>query len=1843
MIVQHIGNEHITVPQWFTTSDPVPNDMPAAIPNIDDQTDFTRELFRHWDVHARTGPAHLERLLHVHTWFLHSGRIRVNDEERLTTLGDNFHQWESQLQRIWLDLLDPHIDVDFAIVYDHVPGQLHIIVHQLLQHQECSTLITTYDDGVMNNRPHVTAAILSQQVLRAQFLAAINRQYDCPPLNLYTTCTIWQQGHEISEETEYQCRHGDTFSLIIQRTGAFEWNQEEWTATEAASSASFLQTKAVMKPTKPAEDRRLTTGQVAHTQWPEPHMLKLEDLISPPLTVEVDFSSVLFLANELHNTGHHFLQCWPPQLEMPEVTRDAMRDLQPLGDQIPLAYHFFTDGSKAAPDLVGAAVVLLIETATGWHYGGCLYRKVETGDTSVAGENGAITWALLWAFQLSNQHWEVHGQAQMAFSFNFDATCSGYLAAGYWRTSHAHSWRTLTRSIAQVLQTRHGIDALAWIYVKAHAGHPWNEAADALAKWVVQNYDQAQSSAYWEQWLDSPDKLTAFQWLWYKELMEVHDPRVPALCNGIMKCIIPVATPCHDHDATPSSQGKSETVCNHPLMFKIANANVMTLMAQTEHKPTVSRQHVLMQQFHEASCHVIGLQETRHRHLLALNNDLYHIVGHPATLTGQDGIQLWVSKRLPIDGEGTLIQRQDIKIVASAADYLIASLKLHTWRCIIVTCRAPHSGKPRTDAYQFWHNITAILQKKARGAPVFFCGDANAHLGEQITASVGPHQSSVENQAGALFHDWLLLHDLYLPATFQHLHHGEAATFLAPDGKHETRIDYVALPREIEFDLIESQVESNIDLSVHRHDHFAVSCRLHLKVPRRPNQRPRSCKGVDVRDLSCKLQQDQYMHLLHYSVSAPPWTLDPHASAEWLANSTSQAVSQIAQSKGMWKRKSHISAFTWDLVDVKKNLFKQLKSLKRVARHTTLQACFLSWRASSGAPNSSLSASAIQRDLSQWNRLHDHAVAKTTSMLRKAASDVQQAIKFEDSQYYARLADQSAQTYSVEGLTGIWKKLKAVLPKHRSKRFQVQRDIEHELLTHFQSLEAGQTVSVGKLIRGCLNRNAEERAREAPGLHLKLQELPTLAEVETLCLKQKPNKAPGPDGIPSDLCRQGAAAIAPQLHSVLCKAVLHGAEPVSYKGGRLCAIHKNKGCLDDAAGYRGILLANSFAKVTHAWARMRLLPTLQQRRTIGQIGGLPSQQTMTAVQLIRLHGIIGQAKGISTATLFIDLKSAFHHMIREPIFSTHNTLLSTTMATFLDDSEFDLEKLEHDLNEICASQVDDIPSGLRRFLHDLHNHTWFQLHGNEQQDGSCTQTLRGTRPGSPMADIGFNLMMSDILQEVTRQLNESEAFHEGARAIGTYVPPVAWVDDVAIALSAAHPSELVPLVQYTLAVLHSTFRSRGLSLNLDPGKTETIVCFRGDGAVQHRRELFLRNAQPTITVTTDTHVLTVRVVSSYRHLGVRYAMNMDIDSEISARLGAARQAFSQLKQPVFMNRSLPIRARIQLFQSLVLSRLLYGCAIWSEISSASFKKLDAMVTDCYRQIYGIGFWSPERVNDHDFMKDNGLIPFRIFLTRHRLGFLQHIAQHAITAHKTLLLMERTTNKGWLFEVEQDLTWFSHLRDLPFEIPHDRASWTVNWQQLRATPQWKAWIQRAVCKHIEQEHLANTVCAYHHSIRLELERFGMQLMDLTNEDENIGGSFPCSNCDAVFPTCQQLGVHAFRQHGIRALESMYVQSAVCPGCLKNFHTTYRVSQHLRYRANQCWERIFGVRQPADPGLVTLPPHLTGVHRLPAVRQHHGPLRPTAHHRECHESIERLRSWRKKGDATLHGGAHLMMSH
>jgi hypothetical protein len=220
VVTSHFGDEHVVAPQWLTTSTQTNQLEFEATPILQDQTAFIQALFPHWDVHARPGPAHLERLLFVDTWCLHSDRIRTNDEMRQVIFADDFHNWELHLRSTWQDLLEPQVEVDFAIVWDsperdHDLSRIHIIVHQLLRPVERATLVTTYDDTLAIRQPYTTAAILPSITGQTQLLQAVHRENDCPPRNPHTTCTTWQRGWQFSDAAPYRCRHGQVFMLII--------------------------------------------------------------------------------------------------------------------------------------------------------------------------------------------------------------------------------------------------------------------------------------------------------------------------------------------------------------------------------------------------------------------------------------------------------------------------------------------------------------------------------------------------------------------------------------------------------------------------------------------------------------------------------------------------------------------------------------------------------------------------------------------------------------------------------------------------------------------------------------------------------------------------------------------------------------------------------------------------------------------------------------------------------------------------------------------------------------------------------------------------------------------------------------------------------------------------------------------------------------------------------------------------------------------------------------------------------------------------------------------------------------------------------------------------------------------------------------------------------------------------------------------------------------------------------------------------------------------------------------------------------------------------------------------
>ena len=1303
---------------------------------------------------------------YVATWYLHASYAPRCEPGRTVRLRDDPLNWQRTLSEAWGDRYDSSRPADLfwispappSSLTDHVLG--HILIVQALPAHSVATLLTARVRDQEGQTLRRVAACIPQASSAEDIVAAF--PIPGPLLRYPRRVGRGQTFFDPNTPTQVASGEGLVIDIIdTTLTPPLDTNTEGINLLQTHVHRTRQPIYSSLRDKHAIDERRcLTVGQVAHTQRPSSQDAKqiicLEETIPVSPKIQVDFKSVQQVLEVIHAAVNEFLQAWPDELELPQVTQDALSGLISAPDEVPLALHFYTDGSKIPEGAVGAGIVLLTESQQGLSYGGALCKVITPEGHAGAGENGAVIWALLWALQLGNHLWTHYGAADIHFYFHFDALNAGYLAGGYFRTKQFPHHRTLMRSLAHILQGRHGLSRMHWRHVKAHAGNPWNELADTIAKFASQHPEQVPHSELWHAWLQDPVQLLAVQWVWYLEQMQAECPHAPQLRNGFLECNltqVPQAPPEDPVHQTPDAHLDSALELTQ-IDITIATANVLTL--RTEDCPqqgtSISRQFVIMQQFHDAGCIFVGIQETRHKHLAGINNPWYHVLGHPATPQGQDGIQLWISSCIPLSTTNALIRREHIRIVYSCPTTLIAKVNIGTWKCVVVTSRAPHSGRPRHEALSHWSAITTALHRKAAGWPIFFCGDANAHVGGCPTTAVGDLAPAQENQAGELFHHWLLAHNLKLPATFAESHYGLAHhSYHSPDGKHGTRIDYVAVPQETQYDTLNSWIAEDIDLSVLRTDHHAVLCHCSFAVPAPSQRRMRKKPVWDSHFLSQQLLQEDVLYTLHSAVPSIPWYVDPHVAASQLAHYTTVALQQVARPRKTWRRKSHISDNTWALIEHKKFHFKHLRQLTRTWRLTTLQACFLSWKkpTSTGTSGTSTVCQDLQRDLPHWKKLHDFAVAQTTRQYRQAAQQAKQAIQEEDLAYYQNLACQATHTYSVEGLAGVWKHFRAILPKNKSKRHMIQHDLGPSLLQHFQTLEAGVSFECQQLRHQCIQRNNKEIGARPLVQQIDLQELPTLVEIEDHCLKQRPHKATGPDGVPSSLCRTGSVAIAPHLHSLVCKSFLLGIEPFPHKGGHLCALFKHKGSRDDAAAYRGILLSDSFAKITHAWTRQKLLPTLQARRTIGQLGGLPSQQTLTGIQILRLHGSVSHAAQLSTCTIFLDLRSAFHHLLRELVFLTSDGLTERDLEQIFHQDDFDIPALATKIATLTATHRDDIPPGLQRFLHDIHHQTWFQLRdASDLHSGTCTHTRRGSRPKSPLADIAFNLLMAELLQDL---------------------------------------------------------------------------------------------------------------------------------------------------------------------------------------------------------------------------------------------------------------------------------------------------------------------------------------------------------------------------------------------------------------------------------------------------------------------------------------------------------------
>ena len=212
-------------------------------------------------------------------------------------------------------------------------------------------------------------------------------------------------------------------------------------------------------------------------------------------------------------------------------------------------------------------------------------------------------------------------------------------------------------------------------------------------------------------------------------------------------------------------------------------------------------------------------------------------------------------------------------------------------------------------------------------------------------------------------------------------------------------------------------------------------------------------------------------------------------------------------------------------------------------------------------------------------------------------------------------------------------------------------------------------------------------------------------------------------------------------------------------------------------------------------------------------------------------------------------------MIREHAFG--GSALPLRLCEVLSHAGLNVEQLCQDIGSHCA-RFETLPNhALQRAVRDAHDFTWYVVDGQHE----CHRTYRGSRPGSPLADIAYNITMVNVLTDIMQCLQRYGPMNAAAANLPVSPPLITWVDDLAIPIPVASAHALDAQIVEVLTDVREVMNSYGLQLNMQAGKTELVCQYHGRDAVACRHRRFVEHVgQLPLPDGTSLHV-----VGQYQH------------------------------------------------------------------------------------------------------------------------------------------------------------------------------------------------------------------------------------------------------------------------------------------------------------------------------------------------------------------------------------------
>ena len=176
----------------------------------------------------------------------------------------------------------------------------------------------------------------------------------------------------------------------------------------------------------------------------------------------------------------------------------------------------------------------------------------------------------------------------------------------------------------------------------------------------------------------------------------------------------------------------------------------------------------------------------------------------------------------------------------------------------------------------------------------------------------------------------------------------------------------------------------------------------------------------------------------------------------------------------------------------------------------------------------------------------------------------------------------------------------------------------------------------------------------------------------------------------------------------------------------------------------------------------------------------------------------------------------------------------------------------------------DVPEPVRRVLAASLKNAWYSIGGDHKH---IFRTGSGTSPGSPIADVMFQVLFTEAVRRIEHLLAELAGEAQESAGV-TWTPTPSWMDDLAVPLRAQDGDALMDITRMVVRAIHTGLRRIGVSLNLAHGKTELQPVFHGQGAKRARQHwLCETGAELTVALDDGQPVRVSMTTKQYVHLG----------------------------------------------------------------------------------------------------------------------------------------------------------------------------------------------------------------------------------------------------------------------------------------------------------------------------------------------------------------------------------------